>query len=254
MNASTLGPLRSGRWAGALLLAGLVAPTAAAAQHVAPARAPLAASGTAAAPRHRPFFAEVEGGGSYMALLSVRGSHSVFPNLVTYTGWGPGFGATAGVHLLLFSVALQLHASFFGGDGTVLNPSEGSGTTTRGTFHMIATTLEGAFRLPMGRVELTLRVGVGHMFMGGFTSGAATTSSNVTADGWTLRTGVGVDVRFYGPWFVGLDVDAAVANVRRAGIAGTDCPGTDPLCAELQQDGDAVALMLRPHLQVGLHF
>jgi len=231
------------------LLVALAAPAVASAQ-----QAPVTPTTRAPSVFHRPFFVEVETGASYMALLSVRGSHSVFPNMVTYSGWGPGVGLTAGFHALIFSVALQLYASFMSGDGTVLNPSAGSGVSTNGNFNMVATTVEGAFRLPMGRVELTMRLGVGHLFMGGFTSGANTTSSSVTADGWTMRAGLGLDVRIYDRWFAGLDADVAVANVRRSGIAGTDCPGTDPLCAELQQDGDAVALMFHPHLQFGVHF
>lgn len=243
--------------AGALLLLGLAVPATAAAQEAFRRGRASAASATPTptpTSLRDPIFVEVEGGASYVALLSVRGGRSVFPNMVTYTGWGPGFGVTAGLHALVFSVALQVHASFFGGDGTVLNPTAESGAATSGTFHTIATTLEGALRLPMGRLEVTLRVGVGHMFMGGFTSGAGTSEASVSADGWIVRTGLGFDVRVYGRWFVGLDTDVAVSNVRRAGIAGTDCPGTDPLCAELQQDGDAVALMVHPHLQVGLHF
>lgn len=242
----------------------LIGPAVAAAQEAPGARAtpravapaaPVALSPSPPSVAFRdPLFVEVEGGASYVALLSVRGGHSVFPNMVTYSGWGPGFGVTVGLHALVFSVALQVHASFFGGDGTVLNPSAGTNGTASGSFHTVATTIEGALRLPMGRLELTMRLGVGHLFMGGFTTGAGTDGSDVNADGWIVRTGLGFDVRVYGRWFVGLDADVAVANVRRSGISGSDCPGTDPLCAELQRDGDAVALLVHPHLQVGLHF
>lgn len=246
------------------LVCALAAPARAAAQEVRRANATAAvrpppvatrAAPTTPSPMFRdPIFLEVEGGASYVALLSVRGGHSVFPNMVTFSGWGPGFGVTVGLHALVFSVALQVHASFFGGDGTVLTPSAGGASTASGSFHSIATTIEGALRLPMGRLEVSLRAGLGHMFIGGFTQGEGAESSEVSADGWIVRTGLGFDVRIYGRWFVGLDADVAVANVRRAGIAGTNCSASDPLCAELQRDGDAVALLVHPHLQVGVHF
>lgn len=201
-----------------------------------------------------PFYVEVEGGASYMALLAVRGGRSVFPNMVSYSGWGPGVGVTAGLHALIFSVGVQVYMSFLDGDGSVLNPTTKTGGAAPGTFRMVSTTLEGGFRLPLGRVELSLRVGVGHMFMDGFASASSSGFPGVSADGWTVRAGLGVDVRVYRRFFIGLDVDAAVANVRRAGISGADCAGGDPFCAELQQDGDAVALMVHPHLQLGAHF
>ena len=201
-----------------------------------------------------PFYVEVEGGASYMALLAVRGGRSVFPNMVTYSGWGPGVGVTAGLHALIFSVGVQVYMSFLDGDGTVLNTTTKTGGVAPGTFRMVATTLEGGFRLPLGRLELSMRVGVGHMFMDGFASTSSSGFPGVSANGWTVRAGLGVDVRVYRRFFVGLDVDAAVANLRRAGISGADCAGGDPFCAELQQDGDAVALMVHPHLQFGAHF
>ena len=241
-------PPPRGRAAALAILLGVAGATPASAQPVPPPAAP------AAAMFRDPIFVEVEGGASYMALLAVRGGRSVFPNMVSYTGWGPGFGVTAGLHALVFSVALQVYMSFLDGTGSVLNPTGSNGGSAPGSFRMVATTLEGGLRLPMGRAELTMRVGVGHMFMDGFSSSASTGFPGVSANGWTVRGGLGLDVRFYRRFFLGADLDFAVANVRRAGIAGADCPGGDPFCAELQQDGDAVALMVHPHLQLGAHF
>ena len=201
-----------------------------------------------------PIFLEVEVGATYMALLAVRGGRSVFPNMVSYTGWGPGVGVTAGLHALIFSVGVQVYVSYLGGDGTVLNPTAQSGSVAPGSFHLVSTTLEGALRLPMGRAELSLRVGVGHMFMGGFASDATTAFPGVTANGWTARAGLNVDVRIGRRFFLGLDCDVAVANVRRDGIASADCPRSDPFCAELQHEGDAVAFLVLPHVEFGVHF
>ena len=230
------------------LLLGVTAAMPARAQPRPPQAAP------ASAMFRDPIFVEVEAGASYMALLAMRGGRSVFPNMVSYTGWGPGVGVTAGLHALVFSVALQVYMSFLDGTGSVLNTTASNGGSAPGSFRMVATTLEGGLRLPMGRAELTMRVGVGHMFMEGFSSSASTGFPGVSADGWTVRGGIGLDVRFYRRFFLGADVDFAVANVRRAGLGGADCPGGDPFCAELQQDGDAVAFMVHPHLQFGVHF
>ncbi len=238
---------RRGFATGLFLLAGLVAPPTAAAQPV-EWTDPDARD---ARPR-RPFFVEVEGGASYIALVSVQGSPAVFPNITTFTGWGPGFGATAGVHDRRFSLALQVHASFFGGDGVAIVPSAGSSAAAN--FQTVGTTLEGAFRQPLGRLDFTLRVGAGHLFVTGFAGGPTTTLPRMTANGWTVRGGLGVDVRIYRGWFVGLDTDLAVARVQRSAVANPDCSSDDPLCAELRQDGDAVALMFHPHIQLGLHF
>lgn len=201
-----------------------------------------------------PIFLEVEAGATYTNLMAVRGGRSVFPNMVSYSGWGPGVGVTAGFHALLFSVGVQVYFSSLGGEGTVLNPTTASGNTAPGGFHMIATTLEGALRLPLGRVEPTLRIGVGHMFLGGFAVSTSTGWQSPSANGWTARMGLGFDVRIWRRFFVGADIDVAVANLRRNGIPSTDCSSGDPFCVELQQNGDAIALMVHPHAQFGVHF
>lgn len=201
-----------------------------------------------------PFFVEVEGGATYMALLSVRGDRSAFPNMVSFTGWGPGAGVTLGFHALVFSVGVQVYYCHVTGEGDVLNPTSMGPTRATGEVDLVATTLEGAFRLPMGRVELSMRIAVGHAFMGRFSSDSWASAQSVNANGWTGRAGLGVDVRVWRKLFVGFDLDAAVTNVRRSGIAGGSCSGDGPVCAELERDGDAVALMVHPHLQLGLHF
>ncbi len=242
---------RRGLATGLFLLVGLVAPSTAASQPILGDHT-AAVSDTASPRPRRPFFVEVEGGASYLALVSVQGSATVFPNVATFTGWGPGFGLTAGVHDLRFSLALQVHASFFGGDGVALAPSPGN--TAAVTFQTVGTTLEGAFRLPLGRVELALRVGAGHLYLTGFAGGATTSSPRVTAHGWAAHGGLGVDVPIYRGWFVGLDADFAVAAVHRAAVEYPDCASDDPHCMELREDGDAIAFMFHPHLQLGLRF
>lgn len=229
--------------------------TAARAQTDAP---PAATARPADAPRRSnllrdPFFVEVEAGPSYVALLSVRGDRSAFPSFVSFAGWGPSVGATVGLHALIFSVGVQCYATWISGEGDVLNRGGSLGNTLPGSFYVVATTVEGALRIPGQRVEFSLRVGVGHAFVGGFTS-SASGEVDASANGWTLRTGLALDVRVWRNLFVGLDVDAAVANVRRAGISGGPCGGGDPLCLELQGDGDAVMFLAHPRLQVGAHF
>lgn len=201
-----------------------------------------------------PFYVQVEGGASYVALMRVRNDRTAFPNFVSFTGWGPGVGVTAGFHALVFSVGVQFYATFFNGQGDVLNSGTSLGSTAGGSFHMLATTVEGALRLPSDRVEFSLRIGVGHAFMGGFYSDTTVGLPSVSANGWTVRAGLGLDVRVWRKLFVGIDADVAVANVRRAGISGADCPSGNPLCVELEGDGDAIALLVQPHLQVGWHF
>lgn len=201
-----------------------------------------------------PFYAEVEGGASYVALMRVRNDRSAFPNFVSFTGWGPGVGVTLGFHALVFSVGVQCYATFFNGQGDVLTNGTSLGGTAGGSFHMISTTVEGALRLPSDRLEFSLRVAVGHAFMGGFYNDTTAGLPSVAANGWTVRAGLGFDVRVWRKLFIGIDGDVAVANVRRAGISGNDCPSSNPLCVELQSDGDAIALLVQPHLQIGWHF
>lgn len=201
-----------------------------------------------------PFFVEVESGPSYMTLMSVRSDRSAFPNFVSFSGWGPSVGLTAGLHALIFSVGVQCYVTWFDGQGDVLNAGTSLGSTAPGSLRMIATSLEGALRIPGERVEFSLRVAAGHAFMSDFASAAAAGIPSVSADGWVLRTGLGLDVRVWRNLFVGVDADVAVANVRRAGIAGDGCPAGNALCLELMGDGDAIALLVHPHLQLSMHF
>jgi hypothetical protein len=243
----------------ALLLA---TPTLFAQPAAAPAAAPAPA--TAAAPPatearrsnmwRDPFYLQVESGVSYVALMRVRDDRTAFPNFVSFTGWGPGVGMTAGLHALIFSVGVQFYATFFEGQGQVLGAGTSLGATAGGSFHMLATTVEGALRIPSDRVEFSLRVALGHAFMGGFYNDSTVALPSVSANGWIVRTGLGLDFRIWRKLFIGIDADVAVANVRRAGISGRDCPSGNPLCVEIQGDGDAIALMVQPHLQVGWHF
>lgn len=221
-----------------------------------PAPAQPAASGEARRSNlwRDPFYVEVEGGASYVALMRVRNDRTAFPNFVSFTGWGPGVGVTAGLHALVFSVGVQFYATFFNGEGDVLTSGSSLGGTAGGSFHMLATTVEGALRLPSDRVEFSLRIGVGHAFMGGFYSDSTANLPSVSANGWVARAGLGLDVRVWRRLFIGVDADVAVANVRRAGITGNDCPSGNPLCVELEGDGDAIALLVQPHLQIGWHF
>lgn len=249
--------MRALRMSAALLLVG-----AAAQAQTTPERSPPTAPSARAEPAPErvnhmwrdPFFLQVESGASYVALMRVRDDRTAFPNFVSFSGWGPGVGLTAGFHALVFSVGVQFYATFFQGSGEVLLPGSSLGESAGGNFHMLATTVEGALRIPSNRVEFSMRIGIGHAFMGGFYSDTTAALPSVSANGWIVRAGIGLDVRVWRGLFIGLDAEAAVANVRRAGISGNDCPSTNPLCVELQGDGDAIALMIQPHLHVGWHF
>lgn len=200
-----------------------------------------------------PLFVEASVGPTYLMLLAVRGSRSAFPNMVTFEGWGPGAGLTVGLHALIFSVGLNVRWAYLGGDGTPLNPSTEAQVSADGNFHLFTTSVVGAFRLPMGRVEPSLRLGIGYAAMTGFASSAAPGLSGASAGGWTVQTGLGVDIRLWRRLFLGFGVDASVANARRTGLSGSECGGGNPFCAELQQDGDAIALAVSPYVSASLH-
>jgi hypothetical protein len=200
-----------------------------------------------------PVFVEVAGGPTFLTLLAVRGSRSAFPNMLSFSGWGPGTRVTVGLHALVFSLGVQAYWTHLAGDGSVLNPSSDAQVGADGNFSLFTTTLVGALRLPLGRVEPSFRLGMGYARMSGFASSAATGLPNAVATGWTVQAGLGFDVRVWRRLLVGLGVDAAVANVRRSGLSGSDCSGSNPFCAELQQDGDAIALMVFPYLSVSGH-
>lgn len=70
--------------AAALALLGTLVASPASAQQSAPASAERRSDMF-----RDPFFVELEGGATYMGLLSVRGDRSAFPNMVSFTGWGP---------------------------------------------------------------------------------------------------------------------------------------------------------------------
>lgn len=224
---------------------------------------PSSALPTANEPRERrsegspllrdPVFVEVAGGPTFLTLLAVRGSRSAFPNMVSFSGWGPGARVTAGLHALVFSVGVQAAWTRLSGEGNVLNPSSDAQVSADGTFSLFTTTLVGALRLPLGRVEPSFRLGMGYARMSGFASSAATGLPDAVATGWTVQAGLGFDVRVWRRLLVGFGVDAAVANVRRSGLSGSECSGANPFCAELQQDGDAISLMVFPYLSVSGH-
>ena len=114
---------------------------------------------------------------------------------------------------------------------------------------------EGAFHIPLGKLDFYFRVGAGYVALGGFQpkGEGAELLSDVGIAGFDLRGGVGLDYYLSNTFSVGVNLGGEVLFLQRKLALAAPADGTGSLAA-YADDGSGVGAAFTPMAVIGLHF
>jgi hypothetical protein len=181
------------------------------------------------------FWFNAEAGAQYLGLQTFKANDLVDAAVVSTTGFGPTFGAGAGVRLIVFTLGARFRIGVF---------EEWQLWTLGGEF---------GFRIPLGALEPYLTFGAGYASLGSFESGALG-DAGVKARGFNARAGFGVDY-YVGPTFsIGGNLSGDIVYLTRPGVGLPDLEGTDLRAEIYEQDGSSFGSSGTLTVVAGLHF
>lgn len=180
--------------------------------------------------RIRFMYLEASAGMSWIN-LAVINQDNFIPEFETLKGTGFAVGGGAGFFLSFITLGLQ--AEYANHDG----------------FDVGVVALDLGIRIPTPHIEPYLRVGVGYAWLFNL-DGPMWPSDVGSIRGVCADVGLGFDFMITELVAVGIGVDAAVFNVRRAGVTGAPRVGM----VVLEEDGDAVGVQVSALAQLNLHF
>jgi len=148
-------------------------------------------------------------------------------------GSGLVFGAGAGVRLLTITLGARFrYGSFSSWDIWSINA-------------------EGAFHIPLGRLDLSFGLGAGYVAFAGFQNDASELSG-LSVRGIDVRAGVGLDYYLSSTFSVGVNLGGEVMFLRRPAL---DLPSGTPEALEIYADGGSgIGGAFTPMAVLGLHF
>ncbi len=179
--------------------------------------------------RFRFAYLEASAGMSWINLAVINQDNFV-PEFETMKGTGFAVGGGAGFFLSFVTLGLQ--AEYANHDG----------------FDVGVVALDLGIRIPTPHIEPYLRVGIGYAWL--FNLDRPVWDDVGSIRGVCADIGLGFDFMITSLVAIGIGVDAAVFNVRRAGTSGA------PMVASvvLEEDGDAVGIQVSALAQLNLHF
>ena len=124
-----------------------------------------------------------------------------------------------------------------------------------GSFHawnMWSINAEGAFHIPLGKLDIYFGLGAGYVALGGFQVDDETTPglSDLAVNGFDVRLGAGLDYYFSNTFSVGLNLSGEMLLLRRSAL---DAPAGSPESI-YTKDGSGVGAAFTPMAVIGLHF
>ncbi|HEU5076525.1 MAG TPA: hypothetical protein VFU02_20180 [Polyangiaceae bacterium] len=150
---------------------------------------------------------------------------------------GPVFGGGLGVRLFVITLGARFRYGSFD------------------AWDMWSVNAEGAFHIPLGKLDLYFALGAGYVSLGGFKSDTADASaglSDLAVSGFNVRAGVGMDYYFSNTFSVGLNLGGEILMLSRSAL---DVPSDSPeSLAIYAEDGSGVGAAFTPTAVVGLHF
>jgi len=147
------------------------------------------------------------------------------------------FGAGLGVRLLTLTFGARFRYGSFD------------------AWNMWSIDAEGAFHIPLGRLDLYFGLGAGYVRLGGFQTDAAAYLSDLAVSGIDVRAGAGLDYYLSSTFSIGVNVGGDIMFLRRSALEVPVPSGDgDPLAEVYGADGSSVGAAFTPMAVLGLHF
>lgn len=122
-------------------------------------------------------------------------------------------------------------------------------------WNMWSANAEGAYHIPLGKLDLYFALSAGYVSLGSFQSEAGDGSvglSDVAVSGFDVRAGVGLDYYLSNTFSVGVNLSGEALFLSRSAL---DVPAGSPESVALYaEDGSSVGAAFTPTAVIGLHF
>lgn len=122
-------------------------------------------------------------------------------------------------------------------------------------WNMWSINAEGAFHIPLGKLDFYAALGAGYVSLGGFQTGAGGASSvpsDLAVNGFDVRAAVGIDYYLSNAFSLGVSLGGEALFLRRSAL---DVPaGTTGSLAVYAEDASSIGAAFTPMAVVGLHF
>lgn len=179
-----------------------------------------------------------EAGVTYLGLQTFESHQLVDARLVATSGVGPTYGAGVGVRLVFLTLGGRFRLMDFA------------------DYQLWTLGAELGLRIPLGAVEPYFTVGAGYAKLGAFDGSKLSeglSAGDVSAGGYDLRAGLGVDVYLSNTFSLGAVVSGELLGLSREGVQPKQ--GSLPQEQEVYaRDGSSVGGALSAMGVVGLHF
>lgn len=188
----------------------------------------------------------VDLGGEYLGLHTLKASQLVDSNLVKSKGLGALYGAGLGLRLLVFTVGARFRLGNFE------------------DWQVWTLNAEAGLRIPLGRVEPYFTFGGGYASLADFKGsdfGASLKSAGVKANGLDVRGGAGIDVYLTNTLSVGCNLTGELLFLGRSGnssvlvpLPAGASPETQNARAVFGAHGSGIGAGATLSAVLGLHF
>ncbi len=122
-------------------------------------------------------------------------------------------------------------------------------------WNMWSVNAEGAFHVPLGKLDLYFALSAGYVSLGGFqtdSGGGSSGLSDLAVSGFDVRASAGLDYYFSNTFSLGVNLGGEALFLSRSAL---DVPaGTSGSLAVYAEDGSSVGAAFTPTAVVGLHF